>query len=66
MTHLESVRVDSDRRSHWVAKPAGTARIEWDAEIVRDTPNHVIAWRSLEGADIDNSGLRPLRARAGR
>jgi uncharacterized membrane protein len=46
----------SDRRSHWVAKaPAGTT-VEWDAEITEDRPNELIAWRSLEGADVDSAG----------
>jgi uncharacterized membrane protein len=45
-----------DSRSHWVAKaPAGTT-VEWDAEITEDRPNERIAWRSLEGADIDSAG----------
>lgn len=56
MNHLESVQVLDDGRSHWVAKgPAGTT-IEWDAEITEDIPNELIAWRSLEGADVENSG----------
>ena len=56
MTHLESVRVLDNRRSHWVAKaPAGTS-VEWDAEIINDEPNALIAWRSLGGADVDNAG----------
>jgi uncharacterized membrane protein len=56
MRHLESVRVTSERRSHWVAKaPAGTS-VEWDAEITEDRPNELISWRSLEGSDVDNSG----------
>lgn len=43
-------------RSHWVAKaPAGTT-VEWDAEITEDRPNELIAWRSLEGADVDSAG----------
>lgn len=58
MTHLESVRVIDERRSHWVAKAprivGGT--VEWDAEVVRDEPNVAIAWRSLPNADVDNSG----------
>jgi uncharacterized membrane protein len=55
MKHLESVRVTGDRRSHWaVTGPAGST-LEWDAELIHDTPNR-IAWRSLEGADVDNSG----------
>ena len=56
MKHLEDVRVTGNRRSHWKAKaPAGTT-VEWDAEVVDDRPNELIAWRSLEGADVDNWG----------
>ena len=42
MTHLESVRVIDDRRSHWVAKAhsLGGKRLEWDAEITGDEPNY--------------------------
>jgi uncharacterized membrane protein len=56
MKHLKSVQALVDKRSHWVAKgPAGT-KVEWDAEIVEDRSNEFIAWRSLEGADVDNVG----------
>jgi uncharacterized membrane protein len=56
MDHLESVRVDAGGRSHWVAKaPAGTT-VEWDAEVYNEKENELIAWRSLEGADVDNAG----------
>jgi uncharacterized membrane protein len=56
MDHLESVTVQDDKRSHWVAKaPAGTT-VEWDAEIINEKENQLIAWRSLEGADVDNAG----------
>ncbi len=57
MHHLESVKVTGEGRSHWVAKaPAGTT-VEWDAEIVEDIPGQRIAWRSVEGSDVSNSGL---------
>ncbi len=56
MSHLESVTVIDNKRSHWKAKaPLGTS-VEWDAEIVDEQKNHFIAWRSIEGADVDNSG----------
>jgi uncharacterized membrane protein len=59
MRHLESVQVagGGGRRSHWMAKAPAGKKVEWDAEIVDDRPNELIAWRSLEGADVDNSGL---------
>ncbi|HEV2705838.1 MAG TPA: SRPBCC family protein [Pyrinomonadaceae bacterium] len=56
MHHLESVRVTGEGRSHWVAKAPAGSSVEWDAEIVEDRPNELISWRSLEGADVDNSG----------
>jgi uncharacterized membrane protein len=56
MKHLESVQVTGDNRSHWKATGPGGKTVEWDAEIVEDQPNTRIAWRSLEGSDIDNSG----------
>jgi uncharacterized membrane protein len=57
MSHLERVEVHDERRSHWVAKASAAGRgIEWDAEITRDEPNHLIAWRSLPGSDIDCVG----------
>jgi uncharacterized membrane protein len=56
MKHLDAVQVSGDGRSHWVAHgPAGT-RVEWDAQITEDRPNELIAWRSLEGAQVANAG----------
>jgi Predicted integral membrane protein len=56
MSHLESVHVIDERRSHWVAKAPAGMKVEWDAEITEDRPNELIAWRSLEGTDVENSG----------
>jgi hypothetical protein len=51
------VQTTGDGRSHWKAKaPAGTT-VEWDAETVADRPNELIAWRSLPGSAVDNSGV---------
>ena len=56
MPYLESVRVTGEGRSHWVAKAPAELKVEWDAEIIEDRPNESISWRSLEGADVENSG----------
>lgn len=69
MSHLETVRVLDDRRSHWVAKAPRVAggRIEWDAEITHDEPNALIGWRSLPGSEVENVGqIRFSRARGDR
>ncbi len=56
MSHLKSVQVVDNTRSHWVARaPAGT-QVEWDAEIINDIPNQLIGWRSVENSDIPNAG----------
>jgi uncharacterized membrane protein len=58
MMHLESVEVFDQRRSHWVAnapKIAGS-KLEWDAVITQDEPDRLIAWRTIEGADVEHSG----------
>lgn len=55
MDHLVSVSGDSNGVTHWTAKaPLGT--VEWDAKIVEDQPNEMISWRSLDDADVRNSG----------
>lgn len=57
MKHLESVTVIDLRKSHWVAKAPAGQKVEWDADIINDQPNQLIAWASIEGADVDNSGF---------
>ncbi|HSU56759.1 MAG TPA: SRPBCC family protein [Candidatus Dormibacteraeota bacterium] len=56
MAHLESVRDLGNNKSHWKAKGPGGTSVEWDAEITEDQPDRLLAWRSLPGADVDNSG----------
>jgi uncharacterized membrane protein len=57
MRHLESVEMVSERRSRWRAKgPAGTT-VEWDADLVEDREPDIIAWRSVEGSEVQNSGV---------
>jgi uncharacterized membrane protein len=57
MKHVQSVRVIDQKRSHWVANAPLGQSVEWDAEIIKDEPNHLIAWTSVENADVDNSGF---------
>jgi len=55
MSHLESVTVNGDR-SHWVAKGPAGITVEWDADIINERPNELIAWRSIPGGDVDTAG----------
>jgi len=56
LSYLESVTVTDEKRSHWVAKGPLDMKWEWDAEIINDEPNRLIAWRSVGNADVDNAG----------
>ena len=56
MDHLKSVDVIDDRHSRWVAKGPAGKRIEWQSEISADRPNELIAWSSIEGSSLENSG----------
>lgn len=57
MMHLDSVRVINDQLSHWVMKTLpGSPKVEWDAEIINDVQDRRIGWRSLHGADVNNTG----------
>jgi uncharacterized membrane protein len=56
MNHLESVTTTDDMHSHWVAKAPVGKNVEWDAEIINEIPDQLIAWRSLGNADVQNVG----------
>lgn len=57
MERVESVNATAGSNcSHWIAKGPGGKRMEWDAEIVNESENELIAWRSLDGSEVPNAG----------
>lgn len=56
MEHVESVTCEGDRRSHWRVWRSKDKQIEWDAEVINEHPNELIAWRTLEGSDVHHAG----------
>ncbi len=56
MSHLESVQVLGNNRSHWKVRAIAGATIEWDAEIINDEPDRMIAWQSLADSRVRNAG----------
>ena len=58
---VESVEQLSDMRAHWRARGPGGKTIEWDAEIINDVPNQLLAWKSVGDADIPNAGSLHFR-----
>jgi uncharacterized membrane protein len=57
MRHLISVDQKDEKRSHWVAEGPGTdSTYEWDAEIINEIPDELIAWKSLPGSEVASAG----------
>jgi uncharacterized membrane protein len=64
LTHLEQVEELGNGRSHWVARGPADLGVEWDAEIINEIENKVIAWRSLPESDVVTAGsvtFTPIR-----
>jgi uncharacterized membrane protein len=64
----QHVAVDTragEPRSHWQVKSLAGKTFEWDAEIINDIPDQLLAWRSLEGADLDHAGSVHFEATEG-
>lgn len=56
MRHLIRVEEETERLSHWVARGPAGKEVRWDAEVTVERENEVIAWRSLSGSEVENSG----------
>lgn len=56
MHHLEAVQDLGEGRSHWQAKAPFGQSVEWDARIINDVENELIAWQSTADAQIANAG----------
>lgn len=55
--HPVTIINKSDIESHWsVSAPPGDRRVEWDALIINEETDRLIAWRSREDAEINNAG----------
>jgi uncharacterized membrane protein len=65
MENLVSVTDLGGDRSHWVARGPGGLNVEWDAEIINQIPNKVLAWRSLPGGDVVSAGSVTFEAARG-
>lgn len=55
MENLESIRSEGDHRVWTIKAPAGRT-VDVRTEVSEDTQNKRIAWRSVEGSDIETSG----------
>lgn len=56
MKNVESVTTADRRRYHWVVRGIGDRKVSWDADIINEIPNELIAWKSLPGGDVESAG----------
>ena len=56
MENLEKVESKGDGRSVWTIKAPAGKTVDVETEIAREVENELIAWRSVEGSDIDTEG----------
>lgn len=56
MTHLRAVEPLEGGRSRWTAVGPGGTSVSWEAEVTTDVPGETLAWRSLPGTRVPNSG----------
>lgn len=56
MTHVLEVDVLDSVRSHWMVKGPGSMVVQWDAEVIKDEPNELIAWKTVDGSSVDHAG----------
>ena len=50
------IEVVDDRRSHWFVKAPAGKTVDWESVVTEDEPGRLIAWQSVEGADVSSSG----------
>jgi uncharacterized membrane protein len=56
LRHVESVEPLDAWHSHWVARGPVGPPLEWNAEIINERENELIAWQSVHGARLQNAG----------
>lgn len=61
MEDVVSVKMLDATSAHWVVAAPGGHTMEWDSRITEDVPGERIAWASVEGASVRNSGVVEFR-----
>lgn len=65
MENLEAVEMRDTDQSCWTIKAPGGLSVNIETIIVEEIPGELIAWRSVDGSDIDTEGRVKFRDAAG-
>jgi uncharacterized membrane protein len=67
MPDILEIRPAGERRWHWTVRGPGGVTVEWNAELVDQRKDELLAWHSVDNADIAHEGnVRFLPAPGGR
>jgi uncharacterized membrane protein len=56
MENIEAIETLDEKRSIWSVKAPAGRTVTWEAIVTDDEPGKLIAWESVEGADVRSSG----------
>lgn len=62
MHHLELIEERDNRRSRWRARGPLGISFAWEAEIINEKENELLAWRSIDNSTVDTAGSVHFRA----
>jgi len=57
MSHVEEVVRNEDGTYHWKVQGPAKIAFRWDTIVTEFVPNEVVAWKSREGASVENAGV---------
>lgn len=66
MDNIERVQPTGENRAVWTIKAPAGQTVDVETEVVEDRADELIAWRSVEGSDIDTEGRVRFRDAGGR
>jgi uncharacterized membrane protein len=61
MENVEKVQPTGPDRAVWTIKAPAGQTVKVETEVVQDRPDELVAWRSVEGSDIDTEGRVTFR-----
>jgi uncharacterized membrane protein len=56
MDNIEEIHDMGNGRSHWVVKGPAGSRVEFDAQMVENVPNELVAWKTTPDSQVKHSG----------
>lgn len=65
MDHVLEVEAIDEKRSHWKAKGPLNTTLGWDAEIINERPDELIAWQSINSNEVATAGSVHFEPAAG-